>query len=764
MSAAAIRTVLFLFAVSALAAGAGVSWFGDAQIGRLFWFGGTIPIAILLLVSIIRDLWKGQFGVDVIALLSMGGALALDQPLAAIVIAVMYAGGAVLEDFAVSRAQRSLKGLVDRAPRVAHRRLGDTITDVGVEEVAIGDVLIVRAGEITPIDGIALDSKILLDESALTGESLPLVRQAGEAVRSGAINAGDAFEMQTTALARDSTYAAIVKLAVSAQHAKAPFIRMADRYAAALTPLTLFVAGGAWLWSQDPLRALAVLVVATPCPLILAAPVAFVAGVARAARRGVLVKGGGPLEVLAKVHTVLFDKTGTLTVGGARLTAIETAPAKTADEILRLTASLEQASAHSVAATIVNAARERDLVLSPPRDVREQVGSGLEGVIDGRIVRAGSSTFVLGAAPPPPWAVRAQRRASWRSALSVFVSIDGAPAGALLFADEMRRETPRALDLLRAAGVRRIVMATGDRAETAETIAAALNIDAVLAERTPDEKVAAVILEREQNLTMMVGDGVNDAPALAAAHVGVALGARGASASSEAADVVILVERLDRVAEAIAIAQRTRRIARQSIIVGMGLSGVAMAAAALGFLSPVAGAIGQELIDVAVILNALRALGSGAPRAAKPLDGGGAARLHSEHEKLGRSLDRLRSIADALDDAAGATAQDLIGEADAIVSNAIVIHERKDESEVYPNLVKAESFSYGLAAMGRSHREILHLARLLSLVSRDISEPETEVDAFLIRDAQRLIEAIESLVRLHSAQEEDLYDLATEGI
>ncbi|HUO54284.1 MAG TPA: heavy metal translocating P-type ATPase [Rhodoblastus sp.] len=758
MNAARLRLLLLAVAGAALVAGAVLFWLGDAGLGRDVWFAGAVPVAVFLGVAILRDLLQGRFGVDLIALLSMGGALALDQPVAAIVIALMYAGGAVLEDVAVARAERNLKSLVERAPRFAHR-LNGAISDVAVEEVAVGDRLIVRAGEIAPVDGIVLAAKVSLDESALTGEALPIVRQAGEAIRSGAVNAGDAFEMRASARASDSTYAGIVRLAVSAQQAKAPFVRMADIYAAAFTPFALVVAAGAWLISHDPLRALAVLVVATPCPLILAAPVAFVAGIARAARRGVLVKGGGPLELLARVHTVVFDKTGTLTIGGARLTAIETAPDGQADDVLRLAASLEQASAHALAPAVVSAAEARGLSLSPPEQIREEVGAGLEGVVEGRAVRVGSASFLFGGAAPPPWASRALRRAAWRSALSVFVAVDGVAIGALLLADEMRRETPRALDRLRAAGVRRIVMATGDRADAAETIAAALNIDAVLAERTPEEKVAAVAQEGRQHVTMMVGDGINDAPALAAAQVGVAIGARGATASSEAADVVVLVERLDRVAEALAIAQRTRRIAQQSIVVGMGLSGLGMALAAFGLLTPVAGAIAQELIDVAVILNALRALGSGAPRAAAPLAAPVVAELRAEHRKLGQALDRLRAIADALDETEGAAALDLVREADDIVSRQIVAHERADESEVYPSLAPSEVFASGLAAMGRAHREILHLARLLSRLRCDLAE--AEADPALIRDAQRLIETIEALVRLHSAQEEDLYDLAS---
>ena len=350
------------------------------------------------------------------------------------------------------------------------------------------------------------------------------------------------------------------------------------------------------------------LVAATPCPLILAAPVAFIAGVAQAARRGILVKGGGPLEALARAHTVLFDKTGTLTVGGARLLSVEVAPGESADEVLMLGASLEQASHHVLANAIVEAAVARGLRLKVPEQVRESMGAGLHGVIDGRQVSAGSRDMIYAGERRREWASRAIRRASWRSALIVFVAVEGRPIGALLLADELRSDTPRAIRLLREAGIARMVMVTGDRAAAAHAIGAALDLDAVLADRVPSDKVDAVRSEQRLHPTIMVGDGINDAPALASADVGIALGARGASASSEAADVVILADRLDRVGEAIVIAQRARRIAVESIVAGMGLSMLAMLAATLGWLTPVPAAIVQEVIDVAVILNALRAL------------------------------------------------------------------------------------------------------------------------------------------------------------
>ena len=606
-----LRRALIVIALGGLILGL-LAWAaGRADVANWIWAAGTAPVIIGLLISMIRDLLAGRMGVDAIAFVSMSAALVLGENLAGAVVAVMYAGGNALEDFAIARAERDLKSLIDRAPRIAHCRQGSSIADISIEQVAIGDTILVRAGEVIPIDGIIVSPGAMIDEAVLTGEPIPVSRREGESARSGTVNAGETFEISATATAGESTYAGIVRMVDAAQTAKAPFIRIADRYALLLLPVTLLVAGAAWLLSGDPIRGLAVLVAATPCPLILAAPVAFIAGVAQAARLGILIKGGRPFEALARTHTVMFDKTGTLTVGGARLVAIEAAPGEKPEDVLRMAGSLEQASHHVIAAAIVQAARDKGLDLRVPSHVRETMGSGLEGVIDGRTIRVGSHQLVYGTRKPEEWAVRALRRAAWRSALSVFVAVNGRMIGALLLGDELRRETPRAVQSLRTAGVSRIVMVTGDRADTAETIGAALDLDAVLADRVPSDKVDAVATEQRLHPTVMVGDGINDAPALAAANVGIAMGARGASASSEAADVVVLVDRLDRVSDAVAIAKRTHRIAVQSIAAGMAMSGVAMFFAAFGWLPPIAGALTQEAIDVAVILNALRALTPG---------------------------------------------------------------------------------------------------------------------------------------------------------
>ena len=326
------RRALIVVAVAGLLLGL-VAWtLGRTDLANWCWAGGTIPVVIGLLVSMIRDFLAGRLGVDAVAFVSMSGALALGQNLAGIVIAMMYAGGNVLEDFAVARAERDLRSLIDRAPKIAHRRIASTIEDVPIDQIAIGDDILVRAGEVIPVDGVIASPVAVLDEAAVTGEPIPVSRQAGELARSGSLNAGETFELRASTTANESTYAGIVRMVSAAQTAKAPFVRMADRYALLLLPLTLITAGGAWYLSGDPIRALAVLVASTPCPLILAAPVAFIAGVAQAAKRGILVKGSGPLEALARTHTVMFDKTGTLTIGGARLVAVEAAPGQSTDE------------------------------------------------------------------------------------------------------------------------------------------------------------------------------------------------------------------------------------------------------------------------------------------------------------------------------------------------------------------------------------------------------------------------------------------------
>lgn len=592
-----------------------VLWLAGAhQAADVAWAAAVALALIPLSVSVTRDLLHRETGVDLIALLAMAGSLVLGQYLAGAVVGLMLSGGQALERYASSRARRELSALLARAPRVVFRYESGNLTSADIGDVRKGDLLLVKPGEVVPVDGVITSDVAVLDESALTGESRLAERPLGDTVHSGVVNAGAPFDMRALTTAEQSTYAGIVRLVREAQSSKAPFVRLADRYAMWFLPLTLGVAGLAWAISGNPVRALAVLVVATPCPLILAAPVAIVAGISRAASRGVIVKGGGALETLARARTLVFDKTGTLTAGSPRVAAIETFAATSATELLQLAASLDQVSLHVFAGGIVSAARVKHLDLELPTEAREHGGRGIEGVVAGHQVALGQARWLSDGKPLPDAVARARARIDAEGATAVYVAVDGIIAGAIVMKDPVRTDTPDALRTLRLAGIKRIVLLSGDRSQVAQSVGGALEVDAVLSERTPEQKVQSILEERKRGVTVMVGDGVNDAPALAAADVGIAMGARGATASSEAADAVIVVDRLDRVAEAVLIARRARQIAVQSVLAGMALSGFGMILATFGFLPPVAGAIFQEAIDVAVILNALRALGGGGLR------------------------------------------------------------------------------------------------------------------------------------------------------
>jgi heavy metal translocating P-type ATPase len=739
-------------------AGGGAAWLADARAAAEAAWAATAGLALVLVViEIGRALRHGQAGVDVIALLALAGSLLLGEYLAGAVIGLMLATGRALEDYAASRAERELSSLLRRAPRQAYRIEGGEVVAVPVEEVRPGQTLVLREADVIPVDGVVTRGVALLDESALTGESRLVERRMGERVNSGTVNAGSSFEMRATAAVEESTYAGIIRLVRAAQQSKAPFVRLADRYARVFVPVTLVVAGAAWAFSGDAVRALAVLVVATPCPLLLAAPIAIVSGMSRAARRGIVVKGGGALEVLARARALYLDKTGTLTVGAPTLDRITLFDGwRDEGEVLRLAASIDQMSSHVLAAALTRAARERGLALELPDEVAEQAGAGIEGSIAGRAVRVGSLDWVASGNVVPEHVQRFRHRALRDGGTLIFAGVDGAIAGAFSLQDPIRPDAPRAIRALKKLGIGEVVMVTGDHPTVAESVGAALGVDHVLAERAPEEKVEAVRDSQHRRTTLMVGDGINDAPALAAADVGIAMGARGATSSSEAADVVLVVDRLDRLVEALEIAQRSRAIAVQSVFLGMGLSLAAMGVAAFGLLPPVAGAVLQEGIDAAAILNALRAL-VGRPRLGPrhALPPAMAARLREEHQALTPEVDQLRTLADRLGEVPGGEAKCALDEVRRFLTETVVAHERADEAEIYPAIAKLVGGEDPLAAMHRTHSEIFHLTRAYERLIADLP-PEGPEDEDLA-DLRRVLYALHAVLRLNIAQEEELY-------
>ena len=742
-----------LFAASSLLLLAGVlAWIFDAGSAATgLWVGATLLGLVYSTASIADAVRRRQPSVDLIAWLALVGALVVGEAFAGAVIALMLASGALLEARAAARARRELSLLVARAPRTARRYGATGVVEIPVGDVAKGDHLLVGSGEIVPVDG-RLRGPAVLDESALTGEPLPAERRPGEDVRSGVVNAGHPVDMVATALAEESTYAGVVRLLDEAQASTAPFVRTADRFAVAFVPLTLILAGVAWAVSGEAVRAVAVLVVATPCPLLLAAPIAIMSGLSRAARAGVVVKGGSALERLAAGQVLLFDKTGTLTHGRPVLADVITADGGTdPNELLRLAASLDQVSAHVLAGAIVTAARGRGLTLQPPSQVREQPGYGVDGMVGGRQVRLGKASWIM-AGPAPAWVRQARRRAALDGSLTVFAAVDGVPAGVFLLEDPIRPDAPRMIRALRAAGIARVILVTGDRADIAETVGRIVAVDAVHAERDPADKLAIVRAEQASRPTIMVGDGINDAPALAAAGVGVALAARGVTAAAEAADVVLTVDRVDALADAILISRRAGRIAWQAVVVGMGLSLVAMLAAAAGLLPPAAGALLQELIDVAAIAIALRALLPARIHTITmtPVDIATAQRLYAQHRAVRPVVEQLRTVADALTTADGDLdpVRILLGR----LETDLLPHERAEEAELVPIMAKALGGSDPTGAISRTHAEIEHQIGRLRRILDDLPgtvEPEDIVEL------RRLLYGLYAILRLHNAQEEE---------
>ena len=727
---------------------ADAAWFVVALLGLLF-----------SLIDLVNELRRGRFGIDPLAILSILGALAVRELLAAAIISVMLASGRALEQWASRRARRELESLLVRVPETAHLLRDNDLVTVSLSSVTVGDLIVVTSGEMAPVDGTIMSERAVVDESALTGESLPVERTLGDHLRSGALNAGPPLTIRATASADESTYSGIIRLVAGAESTPVPFVRLADKYSQVFLGVALAVAGVAWLIGGLT-RAVAVLVVATPCPLLLAVPVALVSGLSRSAHLGIIVKDGAVLERLAQCTTVLVDKTGTITRGRPVLTnvvvAAEQISAPRSDhEVLRLAASLDQFSPHVLASALVRSALERGLTLEIPTSVAEIPGEGISGVVNGHHVRVGKASW-CGLHDSPTWARSAQRHARLDGSLTVFVGVDEAPAGVFIFDDPVRPEVVRTMRALRRRGIERIAMVTGDRVEVAETVCAIIGVDEVLAERSPQEKLDIVRDESERSPTIMVGDGINDAPALALADVGVAMGSRAATAASEAADVILTSDRLDRLDDALAIAQRTLAVARQSMVTGISLSLIAMVIAAIGWLPAVWGALLQEVIDVAVILNSLRVLHSSDVAVHLSVeDLAVTALFRSQHVDLRAKIEEVRRVADSLGSLSPARTLRSVSDVHATLLHDVLPHEEAEEKALYPVLERVMGGREPLGAMSHAHREIAHQIRRLGHVIDDMKS--SDGGGTDMSELRQLLYGLYVIVKLHTDQEEENY-------
>jgi heavy metal translocating P-type ATPase len=569
----------------------------------------TIP----LLWNMIQTIRDGAYGVDILAATAIITSLALQQYWAAAIIVLMLTGGEALEDYAESRAKNELTALLKQKPKKAHLRRGTKTIDVPVKQVETGDKLVVLPGEVIPVDAVILEGTTSVDESKLTGESIPIERTVGDELLSGSVNVEGSITIQALRPEADSQYEQIIKLVRTASASQSPFVRMADRFSIPFTIVSFIIAGVAWIISGEAIRFLEVLVVATPCPLLLGAPIALISGMSRAAKHGVIVKTGSALERLAEVQTFAFDKTGTLTMGKPTVSAVKTYNKYTEAQVLHFAAALETNSRHVLAQAIIEAAAEHKLKVKPAKQVTETSGRGLSGRIEGKTVMVGRSSLLADNAIELPKGFKP----SSINQTATFVIIDQKLAGVILFQDKIRTEAEATLKRLRKLGIKQTAMVTGDNEATALKVAKELDITDVYPDCLPVDKLLAVE-QLPKRPVAFVGDGVNDAPVLTAADVGIALGARGSTAASESADVVILHDDLERVATATEVSRRTFAIARQSILIGILISLGLMGAFATGKFTAIQGALIQEVVDVIVILNALRAHGSWKQRVVTP--------------------------------------------------------------------------------------------------------------------------------------------------
>lgn len=551
-------------------------------------------VALSMFFEMIKTLRSGKYGVDLLAIMAIVATLAVGEYWASLMVLVMLTGGDSLEDYATRKAGQELKSLLDNSPQNAHLVSADRLEDIAVEKIAVGDQLLVKPGELVPVDSKIIKGNSTFDESSLTGESRPLEKLVGSELMSGSVNGAAAVTIEALSTAADSQYQTIVQLVKESANQPANFVRMADRYAVPFTAIAIVIAVVAWLISGDPVRLAEVLVVASPCPLILAAPISLVAGMSRASKNGVIVKTGTTIEKLASAKTIAFDKTGTLTKGQLTVNEVKPIEPWTAQELLHFAASAEQRSGHVLARSLVAYVGVDGL--GAVSQLSEVTGQGIEAIIDDQVVKVGKLAFVT------QQAVQAVEQTA------VYVSIGGKYAGYISFLDQLRPEAAATIQKLRHFGLKHIMMLTGDQATIAKTIAAKLDLDEVHGNLLPKDKIRLLqAVDQNARPTIMVGDGVNDAPSLTTADVGIAMGAHGATAASESADVVILKDDLSRVASAVMISQETMQIARNDVLAGIVVLVILMLIAATGVIPALVGAMFQEVVDMMTILLALRA-------------------------------------------------------------------------------------------------------------------------------------------------------------